>query len=115
MAYSAAAWSRPIGSDAVGLDCTWGLPHSDTGDWFSVCDVILAGSWVRKQGCTPEIVLIRGDFPCLLLVFSFAVKSSVSDLPTIYREVWKEIQTGLYFTQHQSGKSIRQKTSVKCG
>lgn len=62
MAYSAAAWSRPIGSDAVGLDCTWGLPHSDTGDWFSVCDVILAGSWVRKQGCTPEIVLIRGEF-----------------------------------------------------
>lgn len=67
MTYPAAAWSRAAGSDAVGLDCTGHLPHSDTGDWFSVYDpgrCPCNSGWEldKKQGCTPEIVPIRRGF-----------------------------------------------------
>lgn len=67
MVYPAAAWSRPAGSDAVGLDCTGGLPHSNTAGWFSVCDpgeCPCNSGWElgTKQGSTPEIVPIRRGF-----------------------------------------------------
>lgn len=106
--YPAAA--APAVSDAVGLH-TEASPFSCCWWLISVCrpgECHYDSGWAlgTKWGCTAERFLTGSRFLCLLPVFSFAMKSTVSVLLTVYRQVWKEIQTGLYFMQDQNRKSI---------
>ena len=103
--------SRPIGSDTVGL-LTSSSPISHCW-WLDQC------RWTRrmpikfwlavghKMGLYPWNHSHRKGILCACCQCSALLSSlQLSVLLRIYRQVWKEIQIGLYFTQHQNGKSI---------
>ena len=105
--------TTPIGRDAMGLcarvssfSSCWWL------DWCAQTRRMPIWFW---QGAGHKTGLYlwpvknlkqEGAFLCLLPMFSLAVKSASSVLLTVYRQVWKKIQIGLYFMQHQNGKSV---------
>lgn len=120
MGYLAAAWSSPTGSDAVGLDCT-GAFLIQTLVIGSGCaaqesaHVILAGSWVQSRAILLKFFPQEGDFPCLLLLFSFAMKFAASVPLTDIERCGSKYK--LVFILHSSrvGNALdRQKTSKKC-